>query len=50
MSQELKEKIFEPYFTTKEVGKGTGMGLAIIHGIVKGYGGFVTCRSRLGEG
>ncbi|MDK9706554.1 MAG: transporter substrate-binding domain-containing protein [Desulforhopalus sp.] len=50
ISAELKEKIFEPYFTTKEVGKGTGMGLAIIHGIVTGYGGFVTCQSQPGEG
>ena len=46
----IMEKIFDPYFTTKEVGKGTGMGLAIIHGIVKSYGGFVTCRSTLGIG
>ncbi|MFH0781634.1 MAG: ATP-binding protein [Pseudomonadota bacterium] len=50
MTQDIKEKIFEPYFTTKEVGKGTGMGLAIIHGIVKSYGGFVTCRSQPGKG
>jgi PAS domain S-box-containing protein len=47
---ELLEKIFEPYFTTKETGKGTGMGLAIIHGIVKNYGGFITCESRLNQG
>jgi PAS domain S-box-containing protein len=47
---ELLEKIFEPYFTTKETGKGTGMGLAIIHGIVKSYGGFLTCESLIGEG
>lgn len=50
ISPDLKEKIFEPYFTTKEVGKGTGMGLAIIHGIVKGYGGFITFHSQPGEG
>lgn len=47
---ELLEKIFEPYFTTKETGKGTGMGLAITHGIVKSYGGFITCESRIDEG
>ncbi len=47
---EIQEKIFDPYFTTKEVGKGTGMGLAIIHGIVKSYNGLVTCHSVLGEG
>jgi CheY-like chemotaxis protein len=50
IKSELLEKIFEPYFTTKETGKGTGMGLAIIHGIVKSYGGFLTCESRIGEG
>jgi PAS domain S-box-containing protein len=47
---ELLEKIFEPYFTTKETGKGTGMGLAITHGIVKNYGGFITCESRINQG
>jgi ABC-type amino acid transport substrate-binding protein len=47
---DLLEKIFEPYFTTKETGKGTGMGLAIIHGIVKNHGGFLTCKSRIAEG
>ncbi len=43
-------KIFDPYFTTKEVGKGTGMGLAIVHGIVKNYGGFISLHSEPGEG
>ena len=47
---EIREKVFDPYFTTKEVGKGTGMGLAIIHGIVKSYGGFVIFDSQSREG
>ena len=47
---EIKEKIFDPYFTTKAVGKGTGMGLAIVHGIVKKYGGFITVDSTEGQG
>ena len=47
---EIREKIFDPYFTTKEIGKGTGMGLAIVHGIVKSYGGYITCHSQGGEG
>ena len=47
---EIKEKIFEPYFTTKEVGKGTGMGLSIVHGIVTSLGGFVNCESTVGKG
>jgi PAS domain S-box-containing protein len=50
MTEEVKNKIFNPYFTTKEIGKGTGMGLSIVHGIVKGYGGFITCNSELGKG
>jgi len=47
---EIRNKIFDPYFTTKEAGKGTGMGLAIIHGIVTSYGGIITCESQPGRG
>lgn len=47
---DVVRKIFDPYFTTKEVGKGTGMGLAIIHGIMKECGGTITVDSKLGEG
>ncbi len=43
-------RIFDPYFTTKEVGKGTGMGLAIVHGIVKGNGGFIEVESEPANG
>jgi PAS domain S-box-containing protein len=43
-------RIFDPYFTTKEVGKGTGMGLAIVHGIVKAYNGGICVRSEPGKG
>jgi two-component system cell cycle sensor histidine kinase/response regulator CckA len=48
--RENREKIFNPFFTTKEVGKGTGMGLAIVHGIVKNSGGFITFQSEPGKG
>lgn len=47
---DIIDKIFDPYFTTKGVGKGTGMGLAIIHGIMADYGGLITVESLLGQG
>jgi CheY-like chemotaxis protein len=50
ITQELIEKIFDPYFSTKEVGKGTGMGLAIVQSIVKNHGGFVSVYSIPGQG
>jgi PAS domain S-box-containing protein len=50
IAPELWGKIFDPYFTTKQIGKGTGMGLSIIHGIVKSYGGCVSFHSRPGKG
>jgi CheY-like chemotaxis protein/anti-sigma regulatory factor (Ser/Thr protein kinase) len=46
----VMDRIFDPYYTTKEVGKGTGMGLSVIHGIVKSHGGGVRVESKLGEG
>jgi PAS domain S-box-containing protein len=50
MSPEIMESIFDPYFTTKKVGEGTGMGLAVVHGIVKSYGGEITVQSQPNEG
>ncbi len=50
MSPETMDKIYDPFFTTKEVGKGTGLGLATVIGIVKGHGGFLSLQSEVGVG
>jgi signal transduction histidine kinase len=47
---EKVEKIFEPFYTTKEITKGTGLGLSIVAGIIKGHKGFITLKSAVGRG
>jgi two-component system, cell cycle sensor histidine kinase and response regulator CckA len=50
MSKEVMEKIFEPFFSTKEVGRGTGLGLSTVYGIIKQTGGYIIPESKEGAG
>jgi PAS domain S-box-containing protein len=50
IDEQVLEKVFDPYFTTKEMGKGTGLGLALVHGIVEEHSGFIQVESSPGHG
>lgn len=50
MTEEVRSQLFVPFFTTKEVGQGTGLGLSVVHGIVSAHGGGVNVESRPGKG
>lgn len=50
MDSKTVERVFEPFFSTKEPGRGSGLGLSMVYGIVKSHGGYITCASALGKG
>ena len=50
ISERNLKRIFDPFFTSKDVGRGTGLGLSVSHGIVEAHGGLIEVESKVGEG
>jgi signal transduction histidine kinase len=50
MEEEVRRRIYDPFFTTKDIGEGTGLGLSVVHGIVASHRGSIRCESEVGTG
>lgn len=50
IEEEFRQQIFDPFYTTKEVGQGTGLGLAVVYGIIKKHKGTITVRNNMDKG
>lgn len=50
MSRDVEKRAFDPYFTTRKTGEGSGMGLAVVHGLVQQWGGQIKVKSKMGQG